>query len=229
VSAVEAAYAAFAGYRLPPVMTFCDVCWTPDQEAALHGPLREIPDDLVQEYASGAVWDIGDAAAVRHFAPRLLDAAARNPLGASAFLRPFPEAGAASWPAAERAAVRAVLDEVWERTLATYGPGYDTEPVLCAYALAGYDLAPVLAAWGARTDVTAVAQVAGLVVDHPATVLEGAPLRDPYWPPEPMGLVAGWLRDPARRDQVAAPDIAPDNEPYASLLEVAASVLAGVR
>lgn len=99
------------------------------------------------------------------------------------------------------------LDVAWERRLATFDPiGHDVEGLLCGIGHVLLDLAPLLAAWGARTDRVAVANVASVMVLNAATVTRGEVPQDVWWDgeDETTAQFVAWLREPERREQVAA-------------------------
>jgi hypothetical protein len=226
---VERAYEVFARYDLPPVMDYCTACWSLEDEKRWHAPLRAMPRETFGQYVWDAIHHVGDATDFKHFAPRVLEdvllGVANEP---GLYLHRFGLAGFTDWPEPERRAVLDVVDVIWERHLAGYDAArpYPTDDVLGAVGDVLGDLAGVLAAWGARTDRAAVANLAELVVRNPDSVLHGATLGGWWWDDLQQEQVVAWLREPARRDQVIGA-FTGEGDAIDDLLARAGQVLAG--
>lgn len=223
--AVERAYKAFAHHGLPPVMEHCDHCFTPEDEARLHAPLRTLSDSDVFTVVAHAVHLLGDERDFRHFAPRVLaDVVDGSATDETWYLKKFRDAGFAGWPEAERRAVSDVLDAAWERRLATFDPtGHEVEGLLCGIGHVLLDLAPLLDAWGCRTDRVAVANLASSMVLNAGTVTRGETPDGAWWDEDDLTTAqyAAWLRAPERREQVAAAYGGSDDE-LDAMLDLAA-------
>lgn len=192
----------------------------------MHGPLREIPADALVDYLLDATLLVGDVHDLKHFVPRLLaDVALDRADDVALYLSRFRYLDWRAWPDDERAVVTATLDVAWQRALATWEPLSRVEEVLCGVGCVLGDLAPLLGAWGRRTDPAALAALAQVVLANAAALHEGGELGDPWWEPEPMAQVVAWLRDPARRAQLASYEPCGDERDAA--VAAAASVLAG--
>jgi len=116
-AAIEALYAVFAPYPTPPASVFCTFCNTEDEIAdRITTELRA----LGPEPARRMLWQPGDhwggADPYKHYLPRLLEALAPPERCADLYPMHLFEVLAflqfGTWPAAERAAVGAFLDEV---------------------------------------------------------------------------------------------------------------------
>lgn len=105
-------YAAFAGFTLPDVISYCTYCDDEAYERALHAPLAELPDALIDKYVADAFHHTGGAREFMHFLPRALELfrAGQQSLSSVAVLsRCIEGARPASWPAAAKEAFQRYL------------------------------------------------------------------------------------------------------------------------
>lgn len=113
-TSIDRLYTAFAEVPRPPGIDHCPCCLTPDQVAELLAPvpLRELPADVVGDYAAHVLATSGGVEDFRYFLPRILHIALTE-----GFDWPDVEVVAArlrvarwwSWPDAQHGAVRQVL------------------------------------------------------------------------------------------------------------------------
>ena len=151
--AVEAAYEAFAPYRVGAI-GFCACCHTKTGElvtALRGGEPRALPAIEVAEFFNDVFWTASaDLESFKALVPRALDLA---PIGAgeiehlalATFAKKLNLARWRSWPPAERDAVDGWARAWFDASLACSDAHADSlEDVLCALGIAYGDLAPFL-------------------------------------------------------------------------------------
>lgn len=182
--AVERVYAAFASDRLP---TSIDHAPTENRREAVQvicsRPLRALQAEELSHYAFCAMTTIGDAAAYRHFLPRILELAANG----SEVLGLEPEVIAGklvygnwqSWGGDQQAATAALFDAAAQTALAL--PGIDPNRIeswLCGIARLDLRLDHILDRWRASRAPGATLQLASFASDWAGDRREVVP---PYW------------------------------------------------
>jgi hypothetical protein len=110
---------AFAGYRLPDSISYCDCCTDPELIGRLLSvSCDDLSEDDIASVAGSLLYTIGDANDLKYFVPRFCRDTLVVPLYDidSVFAR-FRRAGFDEWPDAERRAVRNFLGAVWKSAL----------------------------------------------------------------------------------------------------------------
>ncbi len=148
--AIDALYRAFAA-PVPRVIPGCPCCAnTRRTDDLLMTPLRAIDGMMAWRYVSGVFLTVGGVADFRYLLPRILDIALNDPMESNPIevvLGKLRLAGWATWPEAERAAVVAVIDALFDTAVERglddpddpSGTAGEVEAVLCGAARAGLD------------------------------------------------------------------------------------------
>jgi hypothetical protein len=162
--ALAGVYEAFADYPLRDWTEPCPHCRTAEDERAVHrAPLRELTAEDLQLYAADSLMLWGDLGDLKHFLPRILEIAVTVGFD-------FPDVEVvyghlaygsfATWPDAERAAVRNLAMAHWRAALVQGVHVEYFEPVLTGIMLIEDDLAPYLVCWECSDDAIALANLA---------------------------------------------------------------------
>jgi hypothetical protein len=118
------------------------------QAALAARPVRALDDEILGRFAAKALSTWGRSEDLRYHLPRLLELAHAGTLACElvVLLGKLQDDGWATvWPAAEHAAVRAVLESWWQEALETYPGRHDVPTLLCALARTTDELAPYMA------------------------------------------------------------------------------------
>lgn len=114
-SPIDRLYAVFQPYRLPPKIDKCSHCELDDHEEKFRAkPLREMTWDDFGPYPGKAMMTFGASRDFRHFLPRMVELWIAEPLAlydADTLVRLLDYAGWLDWPASERDALHAALEE----------------------------------------------------------------------------------------------------------------------
>jgi hypothetical protein len=224
-SAARELYAAFAHHTLPDVISYCTYCDDDAYEQALHAPLRELPEGIVDKYVADAFHHTGGKREFLHFLPRVLELfrAERVRLASAEVLaRCIEQAEPATWSGRETNAfqdflVAALVDEIAETAAA---PWFESR--FGEYVNLGLDLARLVAAWPA-TARGAHALAYLMVYDETFGRLAGLPRAEPGLARTHEALV-GFLLDGAALAILRAG--APELEPgHAADVDLAISML----
>lgn len=205
--AIEGLYAAFAAYPLPEDTMPCDGCHTHVANDLLHAaPLRELQWEHLADYSTDALLVWGDLDCYKHFLPRIFellltasDWKKHTPLPEMVFLR-FEYGEWRSWPDIEQAAVKTMLDAIWEtiRSNPPLGVYIDVEQWLCCISMCEADLRPYLERWMNDERLSSAWALSSLILgstiaytgtDHEAPVWEGE---------ESRARIEEWFRLPQR-------------------------------
>jgi len=116
-NATENLYSAFRHYPLKPEIEGCPHCELGNVDASLHGrPLRKLRWKDFGVYLFKAMTTFGDSDDFKHFLPRLFELYVVDhmgaPYGVATLFAKLEYAGWASWPSAEREAIRSFV-RVW--------------------------------------------------------------------------------------------------------------------
>ena len=253
-TAVEAAYRAFAGYRLRGALEVCrcPVCVAEPVERGLCTlPLRAMPARLLAEYTHSAHgFDARVADELRHFLPRYFELIAQGDPPSNSGIetclgRLHAADWRARWPAAEVAVIEAFFAALLRARLGVPPPidplgfpvfdGDEAEDVLCMVAHAGGDLAGLLAQWDAERGRAATLHVANIV--SKADWLKRR-LDNTFWQScsrrphvvRAMRAVLAWLLTAEMRERLEHACLAEQDEATAALLAHAeALVMSAIR
>ena len=151
VLAVERTYRAFAPHHLGSSMTVRRPDVTPEEVAALGGPLRAVDARSIDRWLPHAISTWGGADDVQALLPRVLELFAAGELTTppEVVFGKLRRAGAGSWPLDEQAATEDAVTAIWLATLATHPPKirHPAWRLLVAMAELGGDLGPFLDDW----------------------------------------------------------------------------------
>jgi hypothetical protein len=155
--AIEGLYFAFSEYPLPEDTMPCGCCHSPDANELLHAePLRKLEWKHFGQYPNQALLVWGDLNCFKHFLPRIFDLLlnvsdwdieAPDP---EWVFKKLDDGEWRTWPREEQAAVKKMLQAVWETVLSNppiESPYIDVEQWLCSIALCEEDIGPYLAQW----------------------------------------------------------------------------------
>lgn len=151
VLAVERTYRAFASHHLGASMLIRRPDVTPEEVAALGGPVRAVSAASIDRWLPHATSTWGCAEDVQALLPRVLELFARGELTTppEVVFGKFRQAGAGSWPLDEQAATDDAVTAIWLATLASHPPQvrHPAWRLLVAMAELGGDLGPFLDDW----------------------------------------------------------------------------------
>lgn len=185
---IERLYIVFGNYPLRGTIESCPCCGAAQHARRLHTvPLRELTADDLAAYAFRAMTTVGDVSDFKHFLPRLLEliGLAGFPIDKEVVFGKLQYGKWREWPATERAAVEAYLDELWtrarRRTLRA-DPSVPEEigSWLCALARAEANLGNYLDAWADDSAPEAHANLLRFL-DEERSALDGTTSPNEYW------------------------------------------------
>ncbi len=169
-AAIDALYTTFVAYPWRAMMPACPHCL--QSYPGFAEPLSEIPPERLRYYLFKAMTTIGETADFKHYLPRMLDAWAREYLGAETIMHheilgeKIEYADFAAWPDHEQEAVLRVFKELWALLLARYPIYPDAEVLLCAVGQFT-SLQPWLDTWRETLTLPALAHLVALVMEPP--------------------------------------------------------------
>ena len=185
--AVEDAYAAFASYARPAKWRAAPGKNGEQLLARLSAtPLREAERDAVGRYAHSALYTIGDVDDFKHFLPRILDLAVRDPrhgwigLDAPIIAAHLQYASWRTWPSVEQDVIGRVFETAFDLRCRLHPGESPSDDWLCGMAALGLDVSGVLQRWLHPLSLEGVLQVAhltGLDLEH----LARADVEGGYW------------------------------------------------
>jgi hypothetical protein len=205
--AIEGLYAAFAAYPLPEDTMPCDGCHTHVANDLLHAaPLRELQWEHLADYSTDALLVWGDLNCYKHFLPRIFellltasDWRKHTPTPEMVFLR-FTYGEWRSWPDAEQAAVRTMLDAIWETILSNppLGLYIDVEQWLCCISQCEADLGPYLDRWMNDERLSSAWALSSLILGS-TIAYTGKEHEPPVWDgEESRERIQEWFNQPQR-------------------------------
>jgi hypothetical protein len=215
-AAVDRLYKHFEGYPFPRNLSVCDQCgrpeWSVDDIAST--PLRSLSG-----WQLDAVHVLSlDDDALRHFFPRLVELLLIDPYQSFDFVNLILhtlKGRLTAWSPSESAALRQLLEAVWQELLTTYPTklGYfsDCGSMLDFLDWCDISLEPFLDSWQANDAPTAVRHLADLISD-----LFFMPYKAARRPP-----LLGWLDQPAIGERLENAFFAAESEEAASQLSAA--------
>jgi hypothetical protein len=149
--AIQRSYEVFARNRVGPSMVVRRADITPDEVAALAGPVRSVSAAAIDRWLPHAVTTWGTAEDLRALLPRVFEVLTAGLLATApevAFGK-VRQAEWGEWPVDEVRAVDDIVDALWLATIAEHPAaiGLPAARVLTAIAELGRDLSPHLDDW----------------------------------------------------------------------------------
>ncbi len=170
-------------------------------------PLRELPADLLNDFAFELGGTLGDSEDVRYFLPRLCELLVRGELSALVegpilLAQKLVDAEWRRWPEPEQSAVEAFLVAFFEASLSKRAAVF--LDMMTAVELLFDDLSPWLARIRAREDVAGVWALRWLAEGRGAGLLRKNDRPRPFLEKQidQEGQLLAWLREPASLAQV---------------------------
>ena len=211
--AVERAYTVFASNHLGSSMAVHRRDVTPDDVAALSGPVRSVTVGAVDRWLPHAITTWGTPSDLRALLPRVLELLTAGLLTTppEVLFAKLRQAEAAGWPAAERAVLDETLRALWRTTLARHPSpiGLPAGRVLIALAELGDPLQPYLDDWVLLLTGGPGSQPARqhlLDLAHRINTLRGSGLAvaDLFWSPHPEAaqVLDAWMSSPVASEEL---------------------------
>lgn len=183
---IDDCYEAFADYPRPRVLHASPLR---DPVAILKtlssAPLRELTGEQIGPYAGHALTTVGDVDDYKHFLPRILEQAVRNPIwlgtDPSVIAGSLIRADWLQWPAYEQAAIRALFAQAWIHGVQQHPDEVDPHSWLCGIAILGQDLPAALDAWGEAPSPNAGLQAVHLVTMQAKAIFKDNPDSRGFW------------------------------------------------
>jgi hypothetical protein len=209
--AIERSYQVFADNAVGPQMIVRRGDVTPDDVAALAGPIRSVAAAAIDRWLPHAVTTWGTAEDLRALLPRVFELLTAGLLATppEVVMARVRQSDLSGWPVDEVRALEDIVGALWLATLAEHPSliGYPAERVLAAIAELGHELGPYLDDWlllatSARTGAPARRHLAelGRRVRHLQD--SGIGLGGLFWSPRPPELerLEAWLASPTVSD-----------------------------
>ena len=206
--AIERSYQVFARNRVGPRMIVRRSEITPDDVAALAGPVRSVPAAAIDRWLPHAVTTWGTAEDLRALLPRVFELLTAGLLATppEVVMARVRHSDVGGWPVDEAAALDDIVAALWLASLAQHPSviGYPAMRVLAAIAELGQDVSPYLDDWlllatSARTGAPARRHLAelGRRVQHLQDT--GIGLTGLFWSPRPDAVerLEAWIASPA--------------------------------
>jgi hypothetical protein len=213
--AIERSYQVFAPNRVGRRMVVRRRDITPDEVAALAGPVRSVPAAAIDRWLPHAVTTWGTAEDLRALLPRVFELLTAGLLTTppEMVMARVRQSDVGGWPHEEAAALEDIVAALWLAILAEHpsGMGFPAMRVLAAIAELGHDLGPYLDDWlllasSARTGAPARRHLAelGRRVQHLHDT--GVGLGGLFWSPRPaeVARLEAWLTSRAVADHLPA-------------------------
>lgn len=167
-SAIDRCYEVFASYPTPRSLEA-----SPLREAKAimqtltSKPLRELSGEEIGPYSGYALTTVGNANDYRHFLPRILEEAVRNPI----WMGTEPEViagrlilgGLLGWNAEEKGAIGPLFHRAWMRAADLHPSQEDATPWFCGMAILRMDVVRVLEAWRSTPRTNPILQLANFL------------------------------------------------------------------
>lgn len=215
--AVNGLYEAFARRPLRDWTDPClHCCATVEEEAALHAaPLRDLPVEVVRNYAAHAMTTWGDASDFAHFLPRIFEIVAMSDFNwpdIEVVFSALRRAEWRGWSADEQRAVERYLMAKWRSTLDASAPIQSAEEVLCAIGQAVDDLSAYLEVWERADGDNPTRQLVELILWSWRPIKNR--LSNAFWDErnDQMHQVIGWLQSPAPIERLEDLATSPSDE-----------------
>jgi len=208
--AIHRSYEVFARNRIGPSMTVRRADITPDDVAALAGPVRSVSAAAIDRWLPHAVTTWGTADDLRALLPRVFELLTAGLLATPpevVFAR-VRSSDVTGWPVDEAAAFDDIVEALWLATLAEHpaAVGHPAMRVLAAIAELGRDLSPYLDDWmllvsSARTGASARRHLADLARRVRHLQDAGIGLDGLFWSRRPVALaqLETWISSPLVR------------------------------
>ena len=196
--AIEALYAAFARPG-PQVVTGCPCCITAAElDTLLATPLRDLPADALESYASSVMLTVGEAEDLRYFLPRLVELSFRGDLLTDpeiVFSKPRA-AGWRTWPEREQRALEHFAAAVLSDMATTPYESARVDEWITGFSRMLEDITPYLAPL-TRTTPAAAANLRGFYHWNARGLARGR-LSNAFWrdESEAEARVVAWFRRP---------------------------------
>ncbi|MER8863739.1 hypothetical protein NKI19_08450 [Mesorhizobium sp. M0751] len=150
---------------------------------------------------------MGDVEDYKHFLPRILEQAIRQPewMGTDPPIIAvrLKMANWLDWPSSERAAIRTLFVEAWTQSVQEHPDDVDAEVWTCGAAILNLDVPTMLEKWLAEPSLNAAMQLAEFLAAHAASMFEDDINERAYWSyvdETTLHLVRRWLlSDPVLR------------------------------
>ena len=167
--AIDGAYDAFAPYERPAVL---DAAPSRDGAAILRtlsaAPLRHLSGEQIGPYSGWAITTVGSEEDYKHFLPRILEQAVRDPawMGTdpAVIAQRLARAEWRTWPRTERDAVCGLYWAAWEQARQSHPDETSASDWLCGLGALGEDIGKALAQWLSPPSAHAALQVAQLTI-----------------------------------------------------------------
>ena len=200
IVALDGAYEAFANYPRPIRMEALPLRDPKKIIATLSSaPLRRLTGEQIGPYAGWALTTVGSISDYKHFLPRILEQAIRDPV----WLGTEPPIIASrlkmaewrTWPKSEQSAVVTVFQTAWHESNQHHPYEADASEWLCGLAALEEDIQPLLREWTTRAKGNSLLQIASLARELPALVSLD-PDEQIFWAdvaPEVRARIVFWL------------------------------------
>ena len=181
-AAIDQLYATFAAYPFNPLMSGCPCCvYVEDKDLLKAAPLRALPRDNLDKFASKAVSTWGEVEDFKHFLPRLLEIELTQHLDFTPMVHEkLDYCRWRTWPVPEQSAIAASIEASAISLLSTFPVEQRLHDVLYDAIALGIDMSAFVAAWERlKGQPSAIRQLAALVLsgfDYEYVVLQPASL-----------------------------------------------------
>lgn len=166
-AAIDHLYTTFSAYPLNPQMSGCPCCVFPeDLNLIKAAPLRRLPRDSLEKFASKAVTTWGEIEDFKHFLPRLLEfELTGDPDFTPSVHEKLEYCAWRTWPMPEQAAIAASIEASAISLLSIWPADRRLSDVLYAAIALGIDMSAFVAAWDhLKQRPSAIRHLAALVV-----------------------------------------------------------------
>lgn len=232
--AIELLYATFKPYRLLPHIAGCPCCISGTDNKRIHSrPLRDLPPSDLARFAFKAMTTWGEVTDFKHFLPRLFECIDEDPtanyVDTEVILGKLAYGKWRVWPQSEQEAIEVFLMAFWRVALQREPKDgwQEAEDYLCAIAQAEDDLSPYLNVWEEGRGISAIYQLATLLIRRGHGILQKQKLSNAFWDRREaqMQQVITWLRRPAILKSMERAYLDHQEKPIASDLSHACGVL----